>query len=127
MEQFYQPFAREASQLHQDESFTPEVGEGGVGRKGHGRLVEEICDVLQVIEDFMASITGGLGVVNGKAQGDEDMMEAIARLKEQGLKVALLTNNWRSEKSGRLLFDGLGLFDQVHSACASPFLTMYCN
>ena len=91
LEDFYAPFAKEASALHQDPSLTPAL-----------------------VEEFMAAITRAL------ATPDEDMLEAIAAIKAQGLKVALLTNNWKSTragKAGRLLFDGLEMFDEVVESC----------
>ena len=87
LEEFYKPFADEAAALHRDPSITD-----------------------QLVKDFMANLARSL------AQPDEDMLEAIASLKDQGLKVALLTNNWKSKqkgKAGRLLFDGLEMFDEV--------------
>ena len=91
LEDFYAPFAKEAAALHQDPSLTPAL-----------------------VEEFMATITRAL------ATPDEDMLEAIAAIKAQGLKVALLTNNWKSArkgKAGRLLFDGLEMFDEVVESC----------
>merc|ERR1711992_290021 len=44
-------------------------------------------------------------------------MEAVRKLKEAGLKLAVLTNNWKSENSGRLLFEGLDHFDSVVESC----------
>ena len=87
LEEFYKPFADEAAALHRDPSITD-----------------------QLVKDFMANLARSL------AQPDEDMLEVIASLKSQGLKVALLTNNWKSKqkgKAGRLLFDGLEMFDEV--------------
>ena len=87
LEEFYKPFADEAAALHGDPSITDEI-----------------------VKDFMANLARSL------ATPDEDMLDAIASLKAQGLKVALLTNNWKSKtggKAGRLLFDGLEMFDQV--------------
>ena len=87
LEEFYKPFADEAAALHRDPSITDGL-----------------------VKDFMANLARSL------AQPDEDMLEAIASLKAQGLKVALLTNNWKSKqkgKAGRLLFDGLEMFDEV--------------
>merc|ERR1719348_1355118 len=45
------------------------------------------------------------------------MIEAIENLKNHGLKLALLTNNWKTESGERLLFDGLSLFDHVIESC----------
>ena len=87
LEEFYKPFANEAAALHGDPSITDEL-----------------------VKDFMANLARSL------ATPDEDMLDAIASLKAQGLKVALLTNNWKSKtggKAGRLLFDGLEMFDEV--------------
>ena len=84
LEEFYKPFADEAAALHQDPSITGEL-----------------------VKDFMANLARSL------ATPDEDMLDAIASLKAQGLKVALLTNNWKSKREGRLLFDGLEMFDEV--------------
>merc|ERR1711971_1202535 len=91
LEEFYKPFADEAAALHRDPSITDEL-----------------------VKDFMANIARSL------ATPDEDMLDAIASLKAQGLKVALLTNNWKSKtggKAGRLLFDGLEMFDEVIESC----------
>lgn len=88
LEQFYQPFAEEVVSMVKVPSVTPGL-----------------------VEDFMQDLQRGL------SRTDEDMMEAIQSLKDQGVKLALLTNNWKSETSGRLLFDGLGLFDQVIESC----------
>ena len=88
LEEFYSPFAKEAAALHKDASLTAEL-----------------------MEDFMTQLTSSM------TRPDEDMLEAIASLKAQGMKVALLTNNWRSDRAGRLLFDGLELFDEVIESC----------
>jgi len=91
LEDFYKPFADEAAALHRDPSITDDL-----------------------VKDFMANLARSL------ATPDEDMLDAIASLKAQGLKVALLTNNWKSKsggKSGRLLFDGLEMFDEVIESC----------
>jgi len=88
LEQFYRPFAEEVSALLKDKTITAET-----------------------IEEFMNNLISGLN------KTDQDMMEAIESLKDQGIKLAVLTNNWKSVKSGHLLFDGLGLFDQVVESC----------
>ena len=74
-------------------------------------LLNDPTITAETVEQFMANLIAGL------SRTDQDMMEAIQSLKDQGVKLALLTNNWKSEKSGRLLFDGLELFDQVVESC----------
>ena len=45
-------------------------------------------------------------------------MDAITKLKNQGIITAILTNNWKSEKNGRLIFkDNLEIFDHVIESC----------
>ena len=44
-------------------------------------------------------------------------IEAVRRLKEAGYKLGVLTNNWRSQASGRLIFREVELFDQVVESC----------
>ena len=45
-------------------------------------------------------------------------MDAIKNLKNQGIITAVLTNNWKSEKNGRLIFkNGLEIFDHVIESC----------
>ena len=66
--------------------------------------------------NIFISVDNSPGFKSILATPDEDMLDAIASLKAQGLKVALLTNNWKSKsggKAGRLLFDGLEMFDEV--------------
>ena len=88
LEQFYSPFAKEVTEL---------MGEKYVS--------------AEMIESFMQNLTRGL------AGADEDMMEAIKHLKYQGLKVALLTNNWKSEKKGHMILGNMELFDEVIQSC----------
>ena len=100
LEEFYKPFASEVSALLNDEKITAET-----------------------VEEFMGNLMAGL------KKTDEDMMEAIKSLKEQGLKLAVLTNNWKSDKFGRLLFEELDMFDQVVESCVvgmrKPELEIY--
>ena len=65
----------------------------------------------EVVQDFMENLVKGL------SRTDPDMMEAVNRLKQAGIKLAVLTNNWKSERSGRLMFDGVENFDQVVESC----------
>jgi len=88
LEEFYKPFASEVSTLLNDEKVTAET-----------------------VEEFMANLMAVM------VKTDEDMMEAIQSLKDQGVKLAVLTNNWKSDKFGRLLFDDLGMFDHVVESC----------
>ena len=87
LEQFYQPFSEEVSAL------------------GKAHVTAE------VVKDFMENLVRGL------SRTDPDMMEAVRKLKEAGMKLAVLTNNWKSENSGRLIFDGLEQFDSVVESC----------
>ena len=64
-----------------------------------------------VVEDFM------LNLMKGLSKTDPDMMEAVTKLKKAGMKLAVLTNNWKTENSGRLIFEGLEQFDQVVESC----------
>ena len=59
----------------------------------------------------METLTRGLN------RTDPDMMEAVARLKKEGFKLAVLTNNWKTESSGRLIFEDLDHFDHVVESC----------
>ena len=90
LEQFYEPFAAEVTSL------------AGPGK-------EPVTG--DVIKEFMDTLTKGLSRTN------PDLMEAVARLKKAGLKVAVLTNNWKSEKAERLLFKDIDLFDEVVESC----------
>lgn len=65
----------------------------------------------EVVEDFM------LNLMKGLSKTDPDMMEAVTKLKKAGMKLAVLTNNWKTENSGRLIFEGLEQFDQVVESC----------
>ena len=87
LEQFYQPFSQEVSALGRAE-VTPEI-----------------------VRDFMENLVRGL------SKTDPDMMEAVGKLKEAGMKLAVLTNNWKSENSGRLIFEGREQFDSVVESC----------
>ena len=87
LEQFYQPFSQEVSAL------------------GRAQLTPDI------VRDFMENLVRGL------SRTDPDMMEAVGKLKEAGIKLAVLTNNWKSENSGRLIFDGREQFDSVVESC----------
>ena len=64
-----------------------------------------------VVEDFTKSIIRGLG------ESDPEMIEAVRKLKEAGYKLGVLTNNWRSQAAGRLIFREVELFDQVVESC----------
>ena len=87
LEQFYQPFSQEVSAL------------------GRAQLTPDI------VRDFMENLVRGL------SRTDPDMMEAVGKLKEAGIKLAVLTNNWKSENSGRLIFEGREQFDSVVESC----------
>ena len=87
LEQFFQPFSEEVTAL------------------GRAQVSPE------VVRDFMENLVRGL------SRTDPDMMEAVAKLKEAGIKLAVLTNNWKSENSGRLIFEGLEQFDSVVESC----------
>ena len=87
LEQFFQPFSEEVTAL------------------GRAQVSPE------VVRDFMENLVRGL------SRTDPDMMEAVARLKGAGIKLAVLTNNWKSENSGRLIFEGLEQFDSVVESC----------
>ena len=87
LEQFFQPFSEEVNAL------------------GRAQVSPEI------VRDFMENLVRGL------SRTDPDMMEAVAKLKEAGIKLAVLTNNWKSENSGRLIFEGLEQFDSVVESC----------
>ena len=63
------------------------------------------------MEDFINSIIRGLG------ETDQEMIEAVRKLKESGFKLGVLTNNWRSERAGRLIFKEVELFDKVVESC----------
>ena len=65
----------------------------------------------EVIEEFMQNLTSGLN------RTDPDMIEAVQKLKDAGLKVAVLTNNWKSENAGRLIFKEAEMFDHVVESC----------
>ena len=65
----------------------------------------------ETVEQFMANLMGGL------TKSDEDMIEAIQSLRDQGVKLAVLTNNWKSDKFGNLLFNELEMFDHVVESC----------
>ena len=65
----------------------------------------------EVVQDFMENLVRGL------SRTDPDMMDAVSRLKQAGIKLAVLTNNWKSERSGRLIFDGVENFDHVVESC----------
>ena len=46
------------------------------------------------------------------------MVEAIRNLKKHGITTALLTNNWKSEQNGRLIFkENLEQFDHIIESC----------
>ena len=64
-----------------------------------------------VVEDFINSIIRGL------SETDPEMIEAVRKLKEAGFKLGVLTNNWRSERAGRLIFREVELFDKVVESC----------
>lgn len=87
LEQFYQPFSEEISAL------------------GRAQVSADI------VKDFMENLMRGL------SRTDPDMMEAVGKLKEAGIKLAVLTNNWKSENSGRLIFEGVEQFDSVVESC----------
>ena len=87
LEQFFQPFSEEVTAL------------------GRAQVSPE------VVRDFMENLVRGL------SRTDPDMMEAVAKLKGAGIKLAVLTNNWKSENSGRLIFEGLEQFDSVVESC----------
>ena len=87
LEQFFQPFSEEVTAL------------------GRAQVSPE------VVRDFMENLVRGL------SRTDPDMMEAVAKLKGTGIKLAVLTNNWKSENSGRLIFEGLEQFDSVVESC----------
>ena len=53
----------------------------------------------ETVEQFMTNLMAGL------TRTDEDMMEAVQSLRDQGVKLAVLTNNWKSDKFGNLLFN----------------------
>jgi len=91
LEEFYEPFAREVSDMR------------GAGDKS--RVTGA------VVEDFINSIIRGLG------ETDQEMIEAVRRLKGAGFKLGVLTNNWRSERAGRLIFREVELFDKVVESC----------
>ena len=59
----------------------------------------------------MQNLTSGLN------RTDPDMIEAVQKLKDAGLKVAVLTNNWKSENAGRLIFKEVEMFDHVVESC----------
>ena len=88
LEEFYQPFAEELSALMKDKEITPEI-----------------------VEQFMTTLMKSL------SKTDEDMMDAIQKLKDQGVKLAVLTNNWKSDKFGKLIFDQTHLFDHIVESC----------
>lgn len=88
LENFYVPFAREVADVHKERPIDADL-----------------------IENFMESLGDGLAKTN------KDMMAAVKELKQQGIKTAVLTNNWTSEKRGRLIFDGIDLFDEVIESC----------
>ena len=51
-------------------------------------------------------------------QPNEDILETIRNLKNHGITTAILTNNWKSEINGRLIFnENLELFDHVIESC----------
>ena len=51
-------------------------------------------------------------------QPNEDIMETVRNLKNHGITTAILTNNWKSETDGRLIFkENLELFDHVIESC----------
>ena len=87
LEQFFQPFSEEVTAL------------------GRAQVSPE------VVRDFMENLVRGL------SRTDPDMMEAVGKLKEAGIKLAVLTNNWKSENSGRLIFEGREQFDSVVESC----------
>merc|ERR1719225_2371347 len=65
-----------------------------------------------MIEDFMNNLSSAL------AKPNDDIIEAIRNLKNQGITTAVLTNNWKSEKGGRLIFnEHLELFDHIIESC----------
>ena len=88
LEKFYAPFAEEVNQVYKDKPVD-----------------------AKMIESFMNSLEASL------AETNKDMLDAVKHLKYQGIKTAVLTNNWTSEKNGRLIFDGIDLFDQVIESC----------
>ncbi len=51
----------------------------------------------EAIEDFMESLEEAL------SQPNDDLMTVVQRLKSQGLKTGLLTNNWASPDGRSLL------------------------
>ena len=89
-EEFYEPFAGEVTAL------------AGPGK-------EPISP--EVVKEFMENLMRGLN------RTDPDMMEAVDKLKKAGLKLAVLTNNWKSDESGRLIFDEVDKFDHVVESC----------
>lgn len=89
LEQFYEPFAAEVAAT----TAAPVTAD--------------------TVRDFMAALVRGLGTT------DPEMMEAVTRLKAAGYKVAVLTNNWRSEQTGRLMLgaEESAVFDAVVESC----------
>ena len=89
LEQFYEPFAAEVAAT----TAAPVTAD--------------------TVRDFMAALVRGLGTT------DPEMMEAVTRLKAAGYKVAVLTNNWRSERTGRLMLgaEESAVFDAVVESC----------
>ena len=67
----------------------------------------------ETVEQFMTNMMAGL------TRTDEDMMEAVQSLRDQGVKLAVLTNNWKSEKDGSNIssFNELEMFDHVIESC----------
>ena len=53
-------------------------------------LLDDEKITAETVEQFMANLMGGL------TKSDEDMIEAIQSLRDQGVKLAVLTNNWKS-------------------------------
>ena len=92
VEEFYEPFAEEINALAIH------------GKDRHFTVTPE------VIQDFMDNMRTGLN------QSNPDVEDAIGKLKEAGLKVAILTNSWKSKNMERSLFSDheLGVLDKFY-------------
>ena len=79
---------------------------------------------MRLLRDpFQAQVTGAVveefinSIIRGLSETDPEMIEAVRKLKEAGFKLGVLTNNWRSERAGRLIFKEVELFDKVVESC----------
>ena len=88
LEQFYSPFTKEVSNVHTGTPITEAM-----------------------IESFMDTLSQELNAPNA------DVMNVVKNLKLNGIKTGVLTNNWVSERKGRLIFDGIEAFDEVIESC----------